>query len=238
VASTDLRARVDVVALLVTAATAATIVACDGGAPATPAARTPLPPSAGPSPEPRFVADVAHGARLYAAHCARCHGARGAGDGLMAVGLAPPPADWTAPGALRDRTPRTLYLAVRRGVLGTSMQRFDTVLDEAATWDVVFHVWSLAEDDAARQGAAAAYARACAACHGDAGIPDPASLAPMLVRPAWVGLSRDALAGRVAEVHPSLADGDRDPASAHIWTFLVTGGGRAEPSPASPAASR
>lgn len=233
----DLRARSDVVALLVTAAMAAAIAACDG-APATPAARRPLPPSADPSPQPGFAADLDHGARLYAAHCARCHGAHGAGDGVLAVGLSPAPTDWTAPGALRDRTPRALFLAVRRGVLGTSMQRFDAVLDEAATWDVVFHVWSLADDDAARQHAAEAYARACSACHGDAGIPAPAAAGPSLVRPAWVGLSRDALADRVAEVHPSLAAGDRAAASAHIWTFLTAGGGRADPSPSTPAASR
>ena len=44
-----------------------------------------------------FAADsIAHGAALYPAHCATCHGADGKGDGPAAAGLAEPPADLTA----------------------------------------------------------------------------------------------------------------------------------------------
>ncbi|MFN8423270.1 MAG: cytochrome c [Anaerolineae bacterium] len=56
-------------------------------------------------PGPAFAADVENGARLFEAHCERCHGAGGAGDGPLAPGLSPRPPDWTRAGALRGPRP-------------------------------------------------------------------------------------------------------------------------------------
>ncbi len=199
---------------------AALAVAACGPAVAPPTKRVPLPSVAGDGPVPAFAADLDHGARLFARHCARCHGEGGAGDGVLAAGLSPPPSDWTAPDALREVAPAELYRSMWRGKLGTSMQRFDTVLDEASTWDVVFHIWSLGADAAAIESAAA-YDRHCQACHGPHGVPGSAAPGPPLLRPEWVAQSRAWLEATVARAHPGLDAGARAAASERIWQFLT-----------------
>lgn len=41
--------------------------------------------------------DMRRGAASYEANCASCHGSKGAGDGLAAAGLDPPPRSFLAP---------------------------------------------------------------------------------------------------------------------------------------------
>lgn len=183
------------------------------------------------APVPAYAADPAAGARRYGEHCTACHGAAGAGDGPLSAGLQPPPPDWTADDALQHRSPAVLFQAIRRGVLGSSMKRFDHLLDPPAAWDVVFHVWQLpVEPEMLRRGARD-YARDCAACHGTAGMPDAAARTPSLVRPDWVRLTRAQLIERLARSHPELgarsADGteraaDAEAIAEHLWTFLTS----------------
>lgn len=181
-------------------------------------------PTASIAPAPAFAADVQNGMRIFAAHCARCHGPQGAGDGPLASSLSPRPADWTLPGALRDRSPSRLFAAVRRGVLGSSMKRFDTVLDEPSTWDVVFYIFLRPSDVRSRTEPHAAYGRTCAGCHGPSGAA-LSSRSPSLARPDWVAMSRDALAERVAGAHPAgVAHGTESEsraASERIWDWLI-----------------
>lgn len=196
--------------------------ACAGPSPTPARPRIPL-PTAAVTPAPAFAADVENGARVFGAHCERCHGAGGAGDGPLAPGLSPRPPDWTRAGALRDRAPSQLFTSIRRGVLGSSMKRFDTVLDEASTWDVVFYLFTLPADVRDRAAAGEAFRRSCAGCHGADGaglVPD----APPLARPDWAVRSRDALAARVAAAHPAAANAsgaDARLAAERIWDWLV-----------------
>ncbi len=195
------------------------------------------------APVPAFRADPTAGAQRYAEHCTACHGAVGAGDGPLAAGLQPPPPDWTTPDALQRRSPAVLFQAIRRGVLGSSMKRFDHLLDPPASWDVVFHVWQLPiEPEMARQGAVG-YARDCAACHGVAGMPDAAARTPSLVRPEWVRLTRAQLVDLLARSHPEFgapSAGGTDRASdaaaiaEHLWSFLTATPGATDPSAAVP----
>jgi mono/diheme cytochrome c family protein len=53
-----------------------------------------------PAPGPAPAAEdpqAAAAARVYGAQCASCHGARGRGDGAMAIQLSPRPRDYTDP---------------------------------------------------------------------------------------------------------------------------------------------
>ncbi|MDX2011902.1 MAG: c-type cytochrome [Myxococcaceae bacterium] len=61
--------------------------------------------------------DVARGKALFAERCAVCHGDTGAGDGVVAASLSPPPADFTR---ARFSTGRLLHV-LREGVPGTAM---------------------------------------------------------------------------------------------------------------------
>lgn len=205
------------------------LAACRGEPPADLTGRAVLPTAAGGGPMPSYAADPTAGARRFEAHCTPCHGASGAGDGPLAAGLSPRPPDWTAGDALQTRSPATLYVAIRRGVLGSSMKRFDHLFDEPSTWDLAFHVWRLPVGEATLHRGADLYARRCAACHGPAGIPPPSARAPTLVRPEWVALTRPELVDRLARAHPDIVpppdDGaaGRDTAAIaeHIWTLLV-----------------
>ncbi|MCC7018795.1 MAG: c-type cytochrome [Ardenticatenales bacterium] len=191
------------------------------------------------APVPAYAADPAAGARRYGEHCTACHGADGAGDGPLSAGLQPPPPDWTADDALQHRSPAVLFQAIRRGVLGSSMKRFDHLLDPPATWDVVFHVWQLrVEPEMLRRGARD-YARDCAACHGTAGVPDATARTPSLVRPDWVRLTRSQLVDLLVRSHPESSartagttDRGSDVAAIaeHLWSFLTTAPESSDPS--------
>jgi high-affinity iron transporter len=100
-----------------------------------------------PAREPSLAA----GERLYATRCASCHGADGRGDGALARGLVPPPADLRDPSVLASAVPLDFYRKITHGVPGTAMPAFDDLLSREERWDVVAHVFALS-DSAARGG--------------------------------------------------------------------------------------
>jgi mono/diheme cytochrome c family protein len=60
---------------------------------------------------------VARGRAVYAQNCVGCHGAGGKGDGVLAAGLAEPPADLTAP-HLWEHSDGELYWWINHGMAG------------------------------------------------------------------------------------------------------------------------
>ena len=87
--------------------------------------------------------DLAHGAEVYRASCAGCHGDLGRGDGPMAQGLDPAPsnlADWAA---LRDQSPLDFYRRVSIGVVGTAMPAFEERLPPRDRWSVALYASTL-----------------------------------------------------------------------------------------------
>ena len=78
---------------------------------------------------------VTRGAALYSANCLACHGVTGEGDGPNAGGMAPPPADFTAPHAAAH-SDAELYDWIRNGKPGTAMPAFATLTDEEI-WDLI-----------------------------------------------------------------------------------------------------
>jgi high-affinity iron transporter len=127
------------------------------------AARTGVQLDTGP-PEPP---SAERGARVYAELCARCHGPGGAGDGPDAADLEVPPASFTDLAFMRAETPRDFFNIITLGRRRSGMPEWGDVLSVQQRWDVVRFVWTL--HGGPRQADVAAFATACAGCHGAAG---------------------------------------------------------------------
>ena len=105
---------------------------------------------------PRTVPDLAAGEKLYAAHCAACHGAAGRGDGPAAKGLAPAPSDFHDAARMAQRSAYGLYSTITLGVAGTSMPGFKA-LSEADRWALAFFVAGFPTSPEARARGEAAW---------------------------------------------------------------------------------
>jgi high-affinity iron transporter len=106
----------------------------------------PLAPGAAP--------DLGRGARLYAEHCASCHGATGRADTAMARRLDPPPIAFADRERARERSLFGLYQVIGQGLEGTAMASFASLSPEDR-WALAFHAGRLAYPEAlARAGEA------------------------------------------------------------------------------------
>ena len=104
---------------------------------------------------PRLAPDLAKGAKLYAAQCAGCHGIDGHGNGPLAKGLAPAPADFHAQARQEQRSVYALFNAISLGVPHTAMQGYAQSLSDDERWALAFHVANfLASEEERRAGAA------------------------------------------------------------------------------------
>ncbi|TDU32761.1 high-affinity iron transporter [Panacagrimonas perspica] len=88
---------------------------------------------------PASAPDLARGEKLYAEHCAACHGAHGAGDGPAAAAMQPPPIDFTDAKRASQRSLFALYQVIDQGLDGTPMQSF-AQLPVEDRWALAFHV--------------------------------------------------------------------------------------------------
>jgi high-affinity iron transporter len=83
---------------------------------------------------PTETPSLARGASVYRANCAGCHGNLGRGDGPLAKGLDPEPADLSDSRALQDQSPLDYYRRISIGVVGTAMPAFETRLSPQDRW--------------------------------------------------------------------------------------------------------
>ncbi len=93
-------------------------------------------------PVPEVPAEPAKRFQLL---CARCHGEKGAADGVIASYLDPRPRDLTKAAFMRTKTKERLVASVKGGVPGTSMAPWGKVLGDegaAALVDYVLDTWS------------------------------------------------------------------------------------------------
>ena len=100
------------------------------------------------SPVPYTSSTVSSGQRIFADHCAACHGARGRGDGPAANSLLQRPADLTAPHT-GDHTPGDIYWWITNG-LGLAMPPFGDSLTAGERWELISFVRALASAERAR----------------------------------------------------------------------------------------
>jgi high-affinity iron transporter len=83
---------------------------------------------------PAETPSLARGAQVYRENCASCHGDLGRGNGPMAAGLDPKPANLSDAAALSDASPLDFYRRVTIGVVGTSMPAFEGRLSADDRW--------------------------------------------------------------------------------------------------------
>jgi high-affinity iron transporter len=77
---------------------------------------------------------LAQGAVVYRSNCAGCHGDLGRGDGPLAAGLEPKPANLADAKVLRNQSPLDYYRRVSIGVVGTAMPAFEARLPAEDRW--------------------------------------------------------------------------------------------------------
>ncbi|SDR69300.1 high-affinity iron transporter [Gillisia sp. Hel1_33_143] len=85
---------------------------------------------------------ISNGQSLYLLNCVQCHGLKGAGNGSLAIGLKPAPANFLNDSLMSDLSPFEAYNTVKLGVEGTAMRAFTELSDKEA-WDLAFYVKSL-----------------------------------------------------------------------------------------------
>ncbi len=93
-------------------------------------------------PHPPEPPSIANGEAFYNAQCSLCHGMTGAGDGPVASGLNPAPANFVNPEVSSVLSPFKVYNTLFYGIAGTGMPSFPK-LSEEEKWDVAFYVMSL-----------------------------------------------------------------------------------------------
>ncbi len=104
------------------------------------------------SVSPQQPPDLRQTGRLFAQHCAMCHGTQGRGDGPLAKGMEPTPSDFHDETRMRQRSLYGLYNTISLGVRGTPMRAF-TEFSEADRWALAFFVGGLrADSDLAAKG--------------------------------------------------------------------------------------
>jgi high-affinity iron transporter len=77
---------------------------------------------------------LARGAQVFRENCSSCHGERGRGDGPLARGMEPVPADLTERAALAGQSPLDYYRRISIGVVGTAMPAFEAKLSTEERW--------------------------------------------------------------------------------------------------------
>jgi DMSO reductase family type II enzyme heme b subunit len=91
--------------------------------------------------------DAERGRRLYADHCAQCHGDEGKGDGPAADFVYPRPRDFTLAlfkvrSTLSGQLPtdHDLFHVISKGLPGTSMPAWEKFLSDSDRWQLVHYV--------------------------------------------------------------------------------------------------
>jgi cbb3-type cytochrome c oxidase subunit III len=93
------------------------------------------------NPEPPGAESVEAGKKLYARHCASCHGPNGKGDGGMALSGGTP-SDLTDETWDYGSTDGEIFVVIRDGV-SSDMQAYKEKLSEKQIWQIVHFIRSI-----------------------------------------------------------------------------------------------
>ena len=80
---------------------------------------------------------IATGQKLFATHCATCHGPQGAGDGVQAPKFTPRPPNLIDAEWKHGPSDGEIFTIIRNGTPKTAMSPFSKKITERETWDVV-----------------------------------------------------------------------------------------------------
>ncbi len=96
------------------------------------------------NPVPADSTSLARGQKVYEANCVPCHGPTGRGDGPLAAGLTPPPADFKVHmGA--GHSDAQLFDWLTNGIQDTAMPAWGSRLSEQERWDVLNYIRTFAQ---------------------------------------------------------------------------------------------
>ena len=82
--------------------------------------------------------------------CKNCHGTSGDGKGMMAVGLTPPPRNFTCAQTINGVPDGQLFWIIKNGSPGTGMPSFKNHLNDTQAWQLIHYVRKLAQTRIAR----------------------------------------------------------------------------------------
>ncbi len=82
---------------------------------------------------------ITKGGALFQANCASCHGTGGMGDGPLAEGMFPKPADFSAPHT-KVHPDGQLFDWIENGKSGTDMPAFGDQLTDEQIWDLINYI--------------------------------------------------------------------------------------------------
>jgi high-affinity iron transporter len=113
---------------------------------------------------PAAAPSLARGVAVWNQRCAQCHGDLGGGNGPIASGMTPPPADLTDRTRLSGASVLDFFRTVNVGVAGTAMPAFGDQLAENDRWAVALFASRLRYSErAVAEGERAARTR-CVSC--------------------------------------------------------------------------
>ncbi len=155
-------------------------------------------------PLPTDPPSLARGERLYRQYCASCHGADGSGDGALAAGMDPPPADLADRGALRSTAPVDFFRKINVGVAGTAMPGFADRIELDDRWALALYASRLRASPVLAAAGAVELSERCLDCallvsdfHATALLNDD-SLGAALAGPSGISHDDSALVAIVA----------------------------------------
>ena len=144
-----------------------------GGEPVIVSTAIPPTPTVAEPEHPQTPPNLALGARIYAARCADCHGANGAGDGaLVASGQVTNATNFRLPDAAHSQRPTEWFATITNGRIDKLMPPWKDALSFEERWAVAMYTYTLhysAEQVALGRDV---FARTCAECHGVGGLGD------------------------------------------------------------------
>ncbi len=95
------------------------------------------------NPFPPNVESLIQGKQVFTSNCQSCHGIRGRGDGPLATGMDPPPADLTV--HVPFHFDRSIFGCVENGIPETGMPSLGNVLTDDEIWHVTNYIKTLYE---------------------------------------------------------------------------------------------
>jgi mono/diheme cytochrome c family protein len=147
---------------------------------------------------PMTVSDLAAGRTVFVERCTSCHGDGGRGDGPEAALLVDALPDFTDRAYMELQVPAYYAEAIRMGVPGRAMPRFDHVLTDTQRWDAALYAWSLGAPQGAVGAGADLYRASCQRCHG---AHDARADGALLGGAAVAGMSRASVRARIRTAH-------------------------------------
>ncbi len=103
--------------------------------------------------------DLERGKEIYNKYCYYCHGREGRGDGAIAIGLTPRPANFVDDVERMKKPDEVLFQSIakgihRKGAEAMVMPEWDLILSEQDIWDVLGYVRYLSKKGREKAGEA------------------------------------------------------------------------------------